>query len=258
MKVPKVNINKSVVFLVLAVILGIAASFLASNYIQQRISELAAANNTDQELVTVVVPRKNMESGEQATYSNMATRKVPATFVPAGAISATQFDAMVGSILVSPAKQGTPVTSSMLQRNYARFSDRLRKDSFAFTMSVDQVNSISGMIAPGDYVDLLFVTERNEVATVLPLTDNVLVLATGVRAQNEPGRKGMTMQYSNITMEVTPKQANKILLAKEAGEVRVLLHHPKANKSLKPQAMQEYALYDQNETNGVQVIIGGL
>jgi pilus assembly protein CpaB len=253
--------NRSVMMLTAAVLLGAAASMLAVRYINQRVqlatSSAPAANAPD--MISVVVPTKDLTTGATVGYDDMAVRKMPAEYVPAEAITPDGFNAIIGDKLNAPVKHGSALTKNILSSNYSRFSQVLGSSTFAYTLQVGETNSISGMIVPGDHVDLLFSTDHKGKQRVIPLSQNILVLATGQRAKDMPESGKDERGFSDITLQVTPRQAERLTLAQKAGSIRVLLRSPAKDQRLTLNQMTQSELFNgpKAQDRPVEFIIGG-
>src|SRR3546814_15321073 len=66
----------------------------------------------------------------------------------------------------------------MLTENHP-FSNRLGQGRRAITMPVDVINSVSGLLEPGDLIDLYVSFEYRRKRITAPLLQGVMVLATG-------------------------------------------------------------------------------
>src|SRR5690606_30429555 len=109
---------------------------------------------------------------------------------------------------------------------------------------VDEESSISGMLAPGDRIDLFFTTTNGNEATTLPLLSNVQVIATGMRTltnENQPGLHDQH-QYRTVTVTVTPQDAAKITLAQDAGRITITHHQPEDGAVLQLSRVTRYTL----------------
>src|ERR1044072_2379503 len=100
----------------------------------------------------------------------------------------------------------------------------------AVTVPVSIQNSVAGFIFPGDHVDVMLtqsVTGGGEGAP-LKVSETVLhnlrVLATDQRT-NPLGEDGkpVVVTYSNVTLEVTPRMAEKISVAQTLGAISLSL-----------------------------------
>lgn len=110
------------------------------------------------------------------------------------------------------------------------FSARVEAGHRAMTVAVDEINSISGMIEPGDTIDLIVSLDHQGKKVTYPLLQSVLVMATGQRSVDDP-KSGERRQYSTVTLETTPLQAQSVISARETGRLTALLRNP-ADKQL--------------------------
>jgi pilus assembly protein CpaB len=95
----------------------------------------------------------------------------------------------------------------------------------AISVGVDVVSANAGFIFPGDKVDLLLTHSidnadgKKSFATETFIED-VRVLAIDQQVNN-PEKKALVPK--TVTLEVTPKQAEKILVAQELGKISLIL-----------------------------------
>lgn len=258
----KINIkpNRNLIFIIVALALGGLAALLAVNYVQKTVAE--RTKDTGQTVI-VAVPKQDLERGTQITSDDLAARPVPADLVPADAITPENYDQYVGRVLRAPLPQGAPVPGAALVPLYDQFSAVIKAGNVAYTMSVDETNSISGMVAPGDHVDILLtVDEEQGGARVLPLLENVNVLATGNRIGEQPVNEE-NPGYSNITLELAPREAERLTVAGKAGGLRVMLRHSEDASPFGLGGLTQKQLLEKSgeakirQSSGVHFIIGG-
>jgi pilus assembly protein CpaB len=217
-------INKNWALLAAAIALGGAAFYLSNKVVQDRMAQLDADAKRGKKNTTVVVAVRDMAVGDIIDETSVATRDVPEEFVSNSAVRPDQFNSISEQALLVPVKRGEPILVSFTaSQGGSVFSGTLKKGSRALTFEVDEVNSVSGMLRPGDRIDLILTTKAgaknaagNEVEYTLPMLSNVEVLATGqVSKQLKTGDKaGETRSFSTITLELTPQDANRIIVAK--------------------------------------------
>ena len=115
----------------------------------------------------------------------------------------------------------------------------LRAGYRAVSVPVDQVTANSGLVGPGDYVDvLLLASQEQELRTrgnetqslyVKTIAQNVRVLAfnDAVKVEQymeaQKMHKGFIPDDSAVTLEVFSKQANRIILANQLGILTLVL-----------------------------------
>jgi pilus assembly protein CpaB len=165
----------------------------------------------------------------------VAIREVPRAFLHSEAVLADRWNTVAGRVLAHAIRSGEPVLLSHLAQDVgAGFSSQLTEGMRALTIPVDDQASLSGMLAPGDRIDIAFTTLAGNDSVTLPLLSNVPVIATGIRtianAQYLSERR-QGAQYNTITVSVTPDDAARLTLAQDAGKVTITLRQPNDERS---------------------------
>ncbi|GLQ96501.1 Flp pilus assembly protein CpaB [Dyella mobilis] len=259
------RINRNLIFLGIAAVLGIGASLMAVHYINSEVAARTQANTPPpQEMRTVVVPVKDLPKGATLTKAEIASRDVPADFVPADALTPDNYEAYLGQTLGAPLTHGTPIPGSAVELVTDHFSNIIDPKDVAYSIQVDDTNSVSGLIVPGDHIDLLLLTTQDQSSDIRSLLGNVLVLATGKRAKGVQANddKQGDSTYSNITLEVAPQDAQRIGMAMKVGELRVLLRPPGSNRPFDLNLLSKQDLLRLGRRvksgSGIQFIIGNV
>src|SRR5262249_18409869 len=144
----------------------------------------------------------------------------------------------------------------------ATFSATLQNGNRALTTEVDEVNSISGLLRPGDHIDLLVTakgTRPSAREVTFPLLSNVEVLATGQTTRKAQGSKP-SRTYTTITMSVDPEAAQRIIVAKNSGRLTAVLRNPDDKHEDMLASMNIDQILPKEKAAaavGVQYIIGG-
>ncbi len=99
----------------------------------------------------------------------------------------------------------------------------------AVTISADEVNGLSGMLMPGDRVDLIIFQQEEEKSELI---SDRQVLAIGQQTGLTKGPQQTKAQ--TITLLVKREEAGKIAFAEEAGTIRVALR-PLSGEQTTPQ-----------------------
>ena len=223
------KINKTWVIFIFALVFGVVALLLTRSYLASREQALvdAAQVKSEKALVTVVVPNKNLEKGTVLDTSMLAARPVPSDFVGADAIRPEEIANFVGQKLAWSVSAGAPLLKSQIDASGKAFASMLKDGTRAMTIQVDEINSTSGMTVPGNHIDLLLVRDNGNADEVRPLFQNLLVLATGQTVQGSevpmpaPGQERRA--YSTLTLELSPEQASRLVLAQKMGSLRAVL-----------------------------------
>lgn len=211
---------------------GLLGAGASRSYIAGEVDAARRRADMSAELTEVVVARRRVVAGEPVDGDTMAIRRVVASYLPAGAIRPEEFPAYEGQRLRTPMAAGEPLfVAALAVREPEGLSSRIPPGTRAMTVVVDEVNSVSGMLRPGDRIDLVFsVRPRPDAALpagelAAPLMSDVLVLATGTRVRAEATTEAAA-RFGAITVEVTPDQAQRLILAQRSGRITALLRHP--------------------------------
>ncbi len=242
--------HRSALLFAVALLFGALAVFGARGYIAERVEVERARLQPARAMAEVVVARRDLVRGDVVAPENMAVREVPLEYLPRSAVRPERFDQFVGARLDAPMRSGEPlVAGSVVGADASTFSSRIRQGIRAMSVLVDEVNSVSGMLQPGDRIDLLF-SVRPPVALGQPpaaevtvtLMQDLAVLATGrqVRAGADDG--GAARHFTAITVEVSPEQAQRLIVAQRSGKLTAMLRHPDDRRPMSERALDVNAL----------------
>lgn len=208
-----------------------------------------AAKSTPPAMIELLVAKSDLPVGATLNQKSLALRLMPREFAPAQALSVSGFDGLVGRKLAMPVKAGDAVLEAMLEAHETPvFSSQLQTGARALSIVVDEVNSISGMLQPGDRIDLQLSVKpswpqaagasgnyagnpagalASEITT--GLMADVRVLATGRQVRLQ-GSEAAARSFSSITVEVSPEQAQRLIVAQRSGRITALLR-PRDDRS---------------------------
>jgi pilus assembly protein CpaB len=221
--------NKTWVVLGVALGIGLLAAFAASNYLSNRMAAIDAKSKGA--TVPVVVAKADLPKGTKLTSANMAVRNVPVDYAHSVAVTPNQYDRVDNQILAYPVKAGEMIIWGLIEgKKVPTFSARVENGRRAMTVPVDEINSISGLLEPGDIIDLIVTMDqkgKNQKGKKItfPLLQSVQVIATGQRSVDDP-KSGERRQYSTVTLDTTPADSQRIIVARETGKLTALLRNP--------------------------------
>jgi pilus assembly protein CpaB len=166
------------------------------------------------------VAARPLPRGTLAREEDFAVRSVPSDSVPTQAILDTP-DAKIGlrgSLVRNFLDTGSPVRSQDISRP-GFLASALAPDSRAISIKVDAESSVSGLIRPGDYVDVVStqVIDKADLADGT-LSETVLhkvrILAID---QDGPATAGKVAR--TVSLELAPEQVKKIIVAEQLGKL---------------------------------------
>lgn len=233
-----------------ALAFGALAMLGVRGYISERVQAEKERLAPKGATVPVVVARHDLDRGALVAPENMAVRDVPADYLPGSAISPEHFERHIGARIDAPMRSGEPLlASAIVGAETGGFSGRIRQGIRAMSVLVDEVNSVSGMLQPGDRIDLLFSVRPPSLPGQPPaqeltaaLMQDVPVLATGRQVRAGADDAGGTRHFTAITVEVSPEQAQRLIVAQRTGKLTAMLRHPDDRQPLGQRALDLNAL----------------
>lgn len=220
------NIKPKKTWIILGVALGIGllAALVASSYLSSQMAAIEARSKGV--TVDVIVAKRDLVKGAALTSESVAVRPVPVEFAHSAAIVPAEFDRIDGQILAYPIKSGDAILWGLMEgKKVPTFSARVEVGHRAMTVPVDEINSISGLLEPGDVIDLMVTVDKSGKKSTFPLMQSAAVMATGQRSVDDP-KSGERRQYSTVTLDTTPEQAHYVIVAREIGKITALLRNP--------------------------------
>jgi len=215
---------------VIAVAAGVLAAWSAREHLRERAALLEAAVQTP--TVARLVAAQDLPAGTQLHADHIAIRDVPADYAASDTLEPGRFGEIDGAMLNQPLRRGDPVVLAHLRRVSETFSASLNAGRRAVTIPVDELNALSGMLTPGDFIDLYVSFEQRGRLLTAPLLQGVRVLATGRQALGDGGyghgqeRGRERNNYAAITLDVAADDAVKLVVARQTGRITAMLRHP--------------------------------
>jgi pilus assembly protein CpaB len=237
------KLNKNWIILITALGVGGLAAFGAKNYISRQVAELEEREKS-KAMVQVVVAKADLTKGARLSDENLATRSMPKEWAHSGAITPEQFDRANGSLLAYPATAGEPLIWAQLEgERTPTFSARLTTGRRAVTVPVDEISSLSGMVEPGDLIDIVVSVNKDKQHFTFTLLQSIAVLATGTKSsQQDKNGDARARSFTTITLDTSPEDAKRVIAAREVGRVTALLRAPKDTAAVSDRRTDAQAL----------------
>ncbi|MDE8346892.1 MAG: Flp pilus assembly protein CpaB [Acidocella sp.] len=226
------------IFGVLIVALG-AVLFFAYSVVDQSKQQQAV---TPPQTAQVLVAADQLQGGSLIQPADLAVTSVLANSVPVGATldSPENRSALIGSMVRLPISKGTPILESSVIHpgDHGFLAAVLAPGMRAVTVGVDDISGANGLIWPGDSVDVLLTQtipgapEGKSIASEVVLQD-VRVIATGQEliksaAPTAPNAAPQPPAQT-VTLEVTPNEAARCLVATNLGKLSLIVHSAEAS-----------------------------
>lgn len=227
------NSNKLTIILLLGALLtGGVGWFLTQDYIDSRVTTYKKSFDDSREAVPVVVASQDLVIGQVVDTATAQVRNIPKSYVHKDAIHPNDFAVIDGKQILHPVKAGEPILKIHLSHVKVDGLASLLKDGErAITIPVSKLDTLSGFLGPGDYIDLMVTLKDGDRDRTVPLLQNVRVLATG-RDIDDGIKEQDQKRYGEITVGVKPLYATKLIHAQTVGDIAVLLRKPEDADSM--------------------------
>jgi pilus assembly protein CpaB len=238
--------KSSIIMLIAAVALGLVAVLLSRTVMNSggSVGSIAGGQGAVRTVPTVVAAA-DIGFGEKLTPDKLKVVDWPADTLPQGTFQ--RVDELVtgqGRAAMRPITANEILTAKSLSEGNTRLSTSqlLNPNMRAVSVPVSETTGVSGLIYPGDRVDVYFSRQPEE---ALPyselLAQGARVLAVGVD-MNVGKDKPEVVKAA--TIEVTPLQAQKITLAVATGQLNLAVRHFSDDTRVRLQTVQVTDLND--------------
>src|SRR5947209_15157800 len=229
---------KKLALLVGALVIAVVTAIMAKNMFAGAGAQQAAAAAAPSVAVgpKVLVAKKAMPAGtiidaDSFTYQPWPKELMQSAYYTQGAADANP-QSLMGTVVRFPITAGQPVTRGSLVGPQDRgfLAAALGAGMRAITVPVNSSTGVAGFVFPGDHVDMVLTQQVTgggdgpALKVAETIVRNVRVLATDQRFtdKDEDGKTAIKT-FSNVTVEVTPKIAEKVAVAQSLGQLSLSL-----------------------------------
>ncbi len=217
------NKRNSLIFLAVALVLGIAAAMFAQRWARQ--SMAAAEAQASRDITEVVVADQELAFGKRIEASQLRTVRWPADAVPNGAFN--QIEKVVGMVSKYQIFPGEPVLEQRIAdpATSPLMASLIGPNKRAVTVRVDDVVGVGGFLLPGSRVDVVASKQidRQDYQT-RTILHNLRVLAVDQTAS--AGAEDKPVVVRAVTLETDPSEAEVLVQATIEGAVQLALRNP--------------------------------
>ena len=238
---------KKIMLLVGALVIAAVTAIMAKNMFAGASAEQAQAAAATPAVPLgpkVLVARKELPVGTIIDAESLTFQPWPKEMMQSAYYTEGQPDSdmskLLGTVVRYPITAGQPMTRGALvgPKDRGFLAAALGPGMRAITVPVNATTGVAGFVFPGDRVDVMLTQEvaGGGDGPALKVTEtvirNVRVLATDQRTDSK-GEDGQTLvrTFSNVTMEATPRIAEKIAVAQSLGQLSLVLRSIADNSS---------------------------
>jgi pilus assembly protein CpaB len=215
---------RSKLILIMALIMGAVTTYLFFDYMKQFDKEKVMTEAT----VNVVVASQNIQTNQRITSGMLQVVAKPKTGLhPQTVMNISEIE---GKFSTSNLTSGEIVLSHHMkeEKDENVFVSRKVSEGFrAVSIGLNFVQSVSNLIEPEDYVDVIFSEtidngqQKQTNTSIILQKARVLAIGRKMIPSNGPEEY---VEYSSVTLELKSNDAVKLVNATERGNIQLVLH----------------------------------
>src|SRR3954453_9918466 len=235
---------KKLALLIGALVIAVVTAVMAKNMFAGAGAQQAAAAPAVPLGPKVLVARKALPVGTIIDVESLSYQPWPKELIQSAYYLESAPDSdpkkLIGTVVRYPITAGQPLTRGALVGPQDRgfLAAALGAGMRAITVPVNVSSGVAGFVFPGDHVDMVLTQQVEGGGDGPPLKvsetiiRNVRVLATDQRlSEKDDDGKTQVKTFSNVTIEVTPRIAEKIAVAQSLGSLSLSLRSIADNSS---------------------------
>lgn len=207
------------ILIVISLLLAVAAAWVANRWL---IAKSASANATP-DTVAVMSAAIDIPLGTKIEARHLATVQMLAETAPESAY------------LDAPSVEGKIALAEIMKGEIlhkARFADQgggsalaavVAENMRAVSVRVNDVIGVAGFLLPGNRVDVVAAYRERSDTRSETVVQNAKVLAVDQTASSDKNEPSVVRA---VTLEVTPQDAEKLILAEQRGSIQLALRNP--------------------------------
>jgi pilus assembly protein CpaB len=233
--------RKKLVLLLGALIIAIGTAMAARSMFAGASAPQADAQPAEPQGPKVLVAKRGLPVGTIITADAVGFQLWPKELVQDAYFIDGEADMaqLLGTVVRNPITAGEPITRGGLVSPGDRgfLAAALSPGMRAITVPVSAKTGVGGFVFPGDRVDMLLTQsvsgDEGDLKTTETILRNLRILATDSNTETTTTADGKTVVRNNrtVTLEVTPRIAEKISVAQTIGTLSLVLRSIADNQS---------------------------
>ncbi|MCL1048199.1 Flp pilus assembly protein CpaB [Shewanella abyssi] len=222
--------NKTLLFVVLSLVFGVTAVYLAQNWLKSNTKEEVTSKTKSVITMAVQVPL-----GTILERKHLAITSVPEAFIPKGSV--TDIAKAEGKVVKQRLYPGEVLRAERLtvKGEGSTLASLITPTMRAVTIRVNDVVGVAGFLLPGNRVDIINIFKSNGIKTDIVLS-NIKILAIDQRASSDENKPVVVRA---VTLELSLEQAEILMIAKSRGSLQLALRNPNDTAVIELAAIEE-------------------
>jgi pilus assembly protein CpaB len=210
--------------LTLSIVFGLGAVFFAKQWMDSQTQPTTEVEVVER--LPVVIAAQEVLPGTVLEDKHLSTKLLEKAWASESYFSEEQM--VVGKVVSTTIFPNEIIMQQRLSvpGEGATLAAVIPEDKRAITIRVNDVIGVAGFLLPGNKVDVLnTVSYGKNSANTLTVLKDIKVLAVDQTARTNDNKPVIVRA---VTLEVSPKEAEKLLTAKSKGEIQLALRNPHA------------------------------
>ncbi|NOH24195.1 Flp pilus assembly protein CpaB [Vibrio europaeus] len=214
--------NQVILLFLLSIAFGLGAVFFAKQWMDRQLTPQTEVEVVERE--PVIVAAQEIPAGSVIEEQHISSKLIEVSWR-----DESQFDSgeeLLGQVAATTIYPGEVVNRNRLANSGegSTLAALIPESKRAVTIRVNDVIGVAGFLLPGNKVDVLNTISYSATsATTLTVLKDIRVLAVDQTARTKENKPIIVRA---VTLEVSPREAEKLLSAQSKGEIQLALRNP--------------------------------
>lgn len=225
--------NQIVLLLIISILFGLGAVFFAKKWMEDQVQPQVEVERVERE--PVVIAKVEIPKGTIIEDQHLSLKLLEKSWRNESQF--TQKEPLIGQVVGTTVFPEQIIMAPQIapEGEGSTLAQLLPEDKRAVTIRVNDVIGVAGFLLPGNKVDVLNTVKRGAYIDTKTVLKDIKVLAVDQTARTNENKPIIVRA---VTLEVSPKEAEKLLSANSRGDIQLTLRNPQA---VEPPAPKYYA-----------------
>lgn len=219
--------RRGLILIVLSLLMAVGAAWTANQWVNHQLVSQESVEPNTQLVVTAAI---GIPFATKVEGRHLKLTEIPEGVLPAGAF--TDRAEVEGKVSTTSIARGEILVAERFAAHSrgSTLAALVAPNMRAVTVRVDDVIGVGGFLLPGNTVDVVSARKnRDQRAITETILKNIKVLAVDQDAATEENEPVIVRA---VTLEVTPKDAEKIVKARTEGSIQLTLRNPEEEEEI--------------------------
>ncbi|CAK4066646.1 Flp pilus assembly protein CpaB [Vibrio sp. MarTm2] len=242
--------NQVILLFLLSIVFGLGAVFFAKQWMDRQLQPQTELEVVERE--PVIIASQEIPAGTPIEEQHITTKLLEVEWRNEGQF--TDQNAILGQVVATTIFPGEVLHQNRLTvpGEGSTLASLIPENKRAVTIRVNDVIGVAGFLLPGNRVDVLNTIKYSATsANTVTVLKDIKVLAVDQTARTKENKPIIVRA---VTLEVSPKDAEKLLTARSKGEIQLTLRNPhEEEKVVKKYVAPSVTILKGTESSNIRV-----